>query len=326
MPKSENQKIKLLRLYEYLKMESDENNPKSMKEIIDELNGQGIKCERKSLYSDIKLLNDYGYGIKTVGYRYYLANRDLNLAQIRFLMDATQSAAFLTREQTQELCASIAMLAGSHQAEVLDEKVVTFDKVKHSNVKVLQYVDVINRAIEYGKKIEFKYFKIKLGYKREYRNNENFYKENPIALVFYNGYYYAVCYNVKHSDFVFYRLDRMDFLTKSYEDAESTDKSQYLFDKAKDRIMKSDMWNQGVTSVKILFDKSKIEDVYDKFGMDADIRKYDDNHYCITEDISLTEQFFGWLAGYGTGMKILSPQIAVDKFLAHIDSLRKQYQ
>ena len=49
MPKSANQKLKLLYLMQYLLQKSDEEHPISIQQMIDELARHDIKAERKTL-------------------------------------------------------------------------------------------------------------------------------------------------------------------------------------------------------------------------------------------------------------------------------------
>lgn len=130
MAKSENQKIKLLKIYDILRTETDKEHPIGTNDLLQRLRDEGIQCERKALASDIALLNEFGYGIQVRRARqnlYYLASRDLSLHAIRFLIDATQSAAFLSKTQTKEIVSDLAMLAGTNKAEVLKDNVLCFD-------------------------------------------------------------------------------------------------------------------------------------------------------------------------------------------------------
>ena len=47
------QKIKLLKIWEILSWKSDEQHPLSTQDIISELKQLGIKCDRRTVYSDI---------------------------------------------------------------------------------------------------------------------------------------------------------------------------------------------------------------------------------------------------------------------------------
>ena len=60
MARSENQKLKLLYIVQLLQERTDEEHPVTTQEIIDYLRTKGIAAERKSIYTDIELLTDYG--------------------------------------------------------------------------------------------------------------------------------------------------------------------------------------------------------------------------------------------------------------------------
>ena len=51
-------KLKTLYIFKFLSDYTDEANPLSTTELINMLEKVGIKTERKSIYSDIKILNE----------------------------------------------------------------------------------------------------------------------------------------------------------------------------------------------------------------------------------------------------------------------------
>ena len=61
MARSNNQKIKIMKVYEILNLYSDEEHPLTINEIIARLSEEGIDCARKALYNDIDTLCEYGY-------------------------------------------------------------------------------------------------------------------------------------------------------------------------------------------------------------------------------------------------------------------------
>ena len=63
MPKSYDQKLKLLYIQDYLLRYSHENHPVNAGELIQMLQEREIKCERKTIYSDIRSLQEYGMDI-----------------------------------------------------------------------------------------------------------------------------------------------------------------------------------------------------------------------------------------------------------------------
>ena len=63
MPKSSNQKLKLIYLMKILLERTDETHSITMPEIIEALAAYDISAERKSLYNDIENLRVYGLDV-----------------------------------------------------------------------------------------------------------------------------------------------------------------------------------------------------------------------------------------------------------------------
>lgn len=88
MPRSENQKLKLLYLKELFEAQSDEQHILSMQDIVSYLAARGIRAERKSVYGDIACLQEFGMDIvlqKGPGGGYFLASRPFELAELKLL-------------------------------------------------------------------------------------------------------------------------------------------------------------------------------------------------------------------------------------------------
>ena len=60
MPDNNCQKIKLLKLMEMLRQETDENHSITTSEICRRLGDMGITCERRTVGKDIKVLREQG--------------------------------------------------------------------------------------------------------------------------------------------------------------------------------------------------------------------------------------------------------------------------
>ena len=58
-----NSKLKLLYILELLYNESDEEHPIDTERILLYLRNHSIECERKSIYSDITVLKEFGLDI-----------------------------------------------------------------------------------------------------------------------------------------------------------------------------------------------------------------------------------------------------------------------
>ena len=143
--------IKLLKLYELLCKETDENNPISRVALCKRLNDMGISINVRTLSLDIKVLRDNGIEIirylKKKEKLYYIPEHTLTIPEIKILIDAVQTASFVTEKKTAELAKKVAALGGSHQAELLIKTMVCFNTRKHTNEAILYAVGSIKDAI-----------------------------------------------------------------------------------------------------------------------------------------------------------------------------------
>ena len=107
MPKSDNQKLKILYILDYLKRNSHRDHPVRAAELLSMLERQhNIICDRKTVYSDIAALQDYGVDIVSLPGKnggYFIACRSFELPEVKLLSDAVSSTRFLTEKKSREL-------------------------------------------------------------------------------------------------------------------------------------------------------------------------------------------------------------------------------
>lgn len=95
----------MLYIKEYLQKYSDEDTPVDVEELIEYLLEKDIECERKSVYSDVKTLKEYGMDISSVRSPkpgYALLSRDFEIPELRLLIDAVQAANFITPKKSKD--------------------------------------------------------------------------------------------------------------------------------------------------------------------------------------------------------------------------------
>ena len=74
--------------------------------MVDALAEHGISAERKSIYDDLEALRLFGMDITLIqakGYRYFLANREFELPELKLLADAVASSKFITEKKSAQL-------------------------------------------------------------------------------------------------------------------------------------------------------------------------------------------------------------------------------
>lgn len=317
-------KIKLVKILEILRRESDETKPLSTKAIIKKLSECGISCTRQTLYSDIKVLNSFGYEIlcnKCNSNEYYIVDRSFDMPEIRILLDAVQAASFITPKKTEELVDKIAALGGANRAEILKNNIMQYNTTKHSNEDIYYVVNEIEQAIIQGKKVSFYYFDYNEKKEKVYRKDKKRYVENPYATVFSNDNYYLIAYSDKYKHAVHYRIDRMDNVRLCDENITAPE-----IDIKKHKKELFGMYSGDEVRVRIEADKSLLDVIFDRFGEDIALSVKDDGKVVFKADVQLSPQFIAWVCAFGDKMKVLSPKRVVEDVTSNIRTLMALYE
>ena len=320
-------RIKYVKILEMLRQESDEDRPLTTTYIIKKLKERGINIDRRTLYDDIKTLNDNGYEIlcnRSRQNEYYIVDRQFDVAERRILMDAVQAASFIPENKTIELQDKIANLGGSYRKDLLIRDNVCFDTNKHSNPQTFYSVNEIEEAINHNKKISFKYFHLDYQGNKAYCKDSTIYEVNPIATIFSNDNYYLVCFMDKYENYSNYRIDRMEMVRML--EADRT-KSRLIkdFDINKYRKQSFGMFAGEPQTVTLEFEESLIDVIFDKFGEQTSITKLGDK-YQTRVNVIVCDQFYGAILGLGDRIKIKSPESAVQDLREYIKGIEKAYE
>ena len=321
-------KLKLVKIWEILSQETDEENPMGTTEILQKLHAMGIDCDRRTLYADIDALNACGYEIlcrRSTSNMYYVMDRKFSVGEIRMMMDAVQAAGFITEKQTDRFVGKLAFLAGSRRGEALKNNIVAFNDTKTDNPVTYYNVEIITEAIQNDKKVKFTYFDFDANHKKVYRREGKFYYINPYALIMDNNNYYFLGYDMFHDNMMHYRVDRMDQVQVSRHDKEEV-KGFDKFDIKKHKKQLFGMYSGEEQEVKIRIDKNLLDTVYDVFGVDTHFIKIDDTMYEFTAKIQLSPQFYGWCCSFGDKLKVVAPSMVVNGLKEYVEKLSKNYE
>jgi predicted DNA-binding transcriptional regulator YafY len=329
--KEENVKrIRLLKIWEILRQETDEDHPMTTPALLNKLAGYGIVCDRRTLYSDINVLNDFGYEIlktRAIANEYYVVDRTFDIPEVQILMDAVQSAGFITKKKTDQLVDKIAQLAGSQRAEVLKQNIVAFSTPKSTNESIFYIVNELSTAINNHKKISFNYFDYDTKHRRVYRESDGeikIYVVNPLATVFADDKYYMFCYDDKHGNVVQYRVDRMDNVAVLDEDITENKQVESL-DIGRHKRQMFSMYGGEATRVSFVAAKWLIDLIYDKFGEDVQINEYDEKSVIFNAEVQVSPTFFAWCCSFGDDLKLIAPKHVLEELKEYIGKLSMLY-
>ncbi len=311
MAEENHQKIKLLKIMEILRQETDEDHPMTKTCLSARLVSMNISCNIRSLNRDIKLLNEQGYEImeRLVGHEkgYFVCDRSFSLPELKILIDAVQAASFVTDKKTTELIDKIAELGGSHRGALLKSNIVTFNTRKHSNETVYYTVGYLEEALQKNRQVAFKYFDLDENGQRVFRKDGDLYIMEPIALVFNNDNYYFLGYDSELEMEKTFRVDRIEcaeILKKATSKTARARRKKVA--KFTEETFK--MFNGEPEEVRLRFDDKLIGAVYDKFGENVKMQRIDDNTIETTAQIRIAPTFWGWVFQFGGMMKIAGPE------------------
>ena len=325
MPKSDNQKLKIFYILDYLQRNSHEKHPVRAAELIAMLDrDHRISCDRKTVYSDVAALQDYGVDIISIPGKnggYYIASRNFELPELKLLIDAVQSSRYLTEKKSRELIEKLLTQCNEQDAKLMKRNVLVSGRVKSMNETIYYSVDTIQEAIAQNKQITFRYFDWDFGGKRKFR--EKSYVASPYGLCQDNENCYLLALSDRHG-VTSYRVDRMMDITlldaARVPCPELTGKA--LHDHAK-RLFQ--MYSGDAVDVKLQFHRSLINVVVDRFGKDTMLIPDGPEHFNFTVQVAVSPMFLSWVMGFGARAKILYPQSVADALCDLCKEAMSQY-
>lgn len=328
-------RIILLKLWEFLHNETDEEHPISRKKLAERLGGRGVPCHVRTISRGVETLIELGYEVESFMRDherfYYMPDKGFETAELKIMMDAVHGANFVTERKTERIIDKIASLGGSHRRELMKRSRYDFNARKHSNESILYSVDAIESALEKKKKISFNYFYLNERHERVYTQRENgdmkLYTVDPIAFVISDDNYYLIAYNERYPDSTAnYRVDRMSGV-EVVEGSELSAKAIAMAKIVNEYTRQTFKMQPGdLTKVTLQFKRELLGPVYDQFGEKTKVRVVDDDTLSISVRLRVSKTFFGWLAQFDSRMQIVEPEHVREKYRDHIAAIFECYR
>lgn len=326
MPSSSNQHLKLLYLMRILLDKTDAQHPMTVSAIISELAAYDVRAERKSIYTDLESLRQFGLDIETARdktTRYYVDARQFELPELKLLVDAVQSSRFISEKKSGELIAKLSALTSEAQAKQLQRQVYIAGRAKSMNEAVYYSVDQIYEAINEERKISFKYFDYAVNKRRVYRKNGGAYTTTPVTLCWSDDSYYLIAYNTKYAGFTHYRVDRMSEVSVLAEDADVFDREKFSVAAHVRRVF--GMYGGELIQAALTFDDSLVSVVLDHFGSDVPLTPGEEGRFEVHVEVSESPVFLAWMFQFGDRAEIKSPDSLIAAMRELIQANARKY-
>ena len=329
MPRGSNQKFKFTYLMKIMAEKTDDEHSLTMPQILEELEKYEVSAERKSIYEDFKDMSNFGIEVikeqKGRETFYHIAGREFELAEVKLLIDAVQSAKFITQKKSKSLISKVKNFVSEHQAKQLQRQIVINDRVKTMNESVYYNVDDIHTAINQNRKIKFKYYKWDIDKKLVERHGGSYFFVSPWALLWDDENYYMIAFDDWDNKIKHYRADKMMYIEVGND--ERAGKEEFKnFDMAKYSKATFGMYHGEKTKVCIKFANHMCGVFIDRFGKDTLFRKIDEKHSELIADINVSPQFFGWIFSLGNDVEIVSPKEVVNELREYTKKFIMKYE
>lgn len=321
-------KLRMLRIMQILMQETDEQHPLSAAKIAGKLYDKyEMTCDRKTIYSDIELLNEIGLEVVHTPSKkggFFIAERQFELPELKLLVDAVQASKFITVKKSEELIRKIGNLTSIGEAKLLKRQVFIYNRPKTGNETIFYNVDAIHTALYENKKISFQYSGWNIKKELELKRGGAFYEVSPHALTWDDENYYLVAYNDHLGEIRHYRVDKMIGTTLIDEKREGAEafKNFNLAEFAKKTF---GMYGGHDEVLTLKCKNSLVGVILDRFGTELMLIPVDEDHFRTRVLISVSRQFFGWITGIGKELVIEGPENVRTEYQEYLREILGEY-
>lgn len=314
-------RIRLLRILEILRTETDENHPITIVQITKILKERwDIDPNRITTQKDIAALIAAGYPIEVIRStqnRYYVTEQLFELPELKLLIDAVESGKFISEKKSRILTEKLTTLAIHSDRDSLKRNISISGRVKTGNEHLYYIMDALNDAINWKQKVSFLYFEYHAGKKKKLKNGGEPYILSPYTLTWNGDFYYVVGWSDKHEKIATFRVDRIYNVPEILEEKAVPKPKQYSIGDFAEKAFQ--LFDKDHAVVTLLCENSAMNTVIDQFGTKVKTEQVDEDHFRFEAEVSLSPVFFAWVFEFGGMIKIIGPQEVKDAYKERIN-------
>lgn len=324
---SENKKLALLRILEILQENTDCDHMLTHSEIAEKLLSEyGIEIERKAVGRNISLLLEADYDIVTTKRGVYLNERKYEPSEIRLLIDGVLSSRHVSLRHSRDLIEKLANEENKYFRKNIKHIYSVNDFNKSDNTEVFYSIDIVHKAIEKGKMVEYNYNKYDADKKL---HKTSFQRISPFQLILHNQRYYLMGYSSYWGHITYHRLDRITNMTVSPREAVPISEVEGFEDGINYKNLTTAMpymFSDTPENIEILAVEWIIDQVIDWFGKDIRIDKTETQDlYKITLKSSPMAMLF-WAMQYTDECEVIKPVALRERIKETINKAKEKYE
>ena len=215
----EAKKLLIVRIMQILEYYSDVNHPLTQEDIIKKLyDNYGIEAERKAIGRNIALLQDMferdsmnktstAITIESDKRKgTFLDKRLFEDSELRLLIDGVLSSKHIPEKYSYDLIEKLSSLSNKYFKSNIKHVYSVKEWDKTENKALFWNIEIIDEAIEKGRRITFDYNKYGADKKLHKTSSHT---ASPYQLILHNQRYYLVFFNEKWKNLGHFRVDRI---------------------------------------------------------------------------------------------------------------------
>lgn len=323
-----NKKMSLLCILWVLKEYSDENHPLTQAEIISKIEKHyGLELERKSVSANIDSLKDFGFDITKSEKGCFLGQREFEPSEVSFLIDAVFSSRSIDSKHSRVLAEKISKFLSINERKKYKYICKSDEIIRTDNKQLFYTIDILNEAIEKGKKVQFNYNRFYFDKETREKKNNKSYIINPYFLINNQGKYYLVCNYDYYDEIANYKVDLISNIVILDADVKPINKLKDCengVDMAKYANENIYMFhNKTITATLKIEEEYSAEYIMEWFGKNARFYKKENVIYA---DVTANEQaLIYWCLQYGDTIELISPNEVREEVKKKIAVLNRRY-
>lgn len=279
---------------------------------------------------------------------YYYDNLFCDFEDIRLVAECIYAAKFIDEKRAEKMIEEIVCknISEYQKEEILRDIFVT-DRVRTSNTQLYRIIQTITEAMRHRveddkddiknkykhrpEQISFQYMTYTLEdlSKQVERGHGAEYVVSPHRLMVCDGNYYLLAYNAKakHDKVLMYRVDRMKDVKRIRDSEREGHQEVSKIDLETYTKTHFGMFSGEGENVTLRFTNNLLDAVVDRFGTKGVIyQAHDSKHFTVTTKVYLSQQFYGWLFGFGNRVKIMSPANVKREYAEQLQKLIGMYE
>lgn len=327
----EPKKLAIIRILQILHKHSDADHPLTQDEIATYLlNDYGIELERKAIGKNIAILRDYFCSDNDVEcdivsdkHGSYMLSRPFEDSELRMLIDGVLASRHITANHSKKLIEKLCNLSNTYFRSHVKNIYSVNDWSKTDNAALFLNIDIIDGAIEGGKKVAFVYNKYGED-KKLHKSSDNI--ASPYQLILHNQRYYLMACNERWGNMTYYRLDRitdMRLLDEPATPLRSVEGYESGINYKEIATSLPYMFTDKPEHVEFLCDGWVMDHVVDWFGDNACISRQGERYKVSVRVSPMAMEY--WAMQYLNAVEITFPQLLRQKIAANLHAAIEKY-